>query len=84
MEASYDGNTSISIHPPREGRDTHNANQEAVFRISIHPPREGRDLRSTPPGKRRKSISIHPPRGGRDEFTLRGTPARRHFNPPSP
>ena len=57
---------SISIHPPRVGRDLVGAvGEDEVIQISIHPPRVGRDdggiALSVPFG-----ISIHPPRVGRD------------------
>ena len=75
---------TISIHPPRAGRDVLvGVRAVRLLVISIHPPRAGRD----------KAInlicgdcmiSIHPPRAGRDaglSITLRG---RSHFNPPAP
>ena len=58
-------NRSISIHPPRAGRDRHRTNCLAHRPISIHPPRAGRD-RSWAPSSYRGLISIHPPRAGRD------------------
>ena len=38
------GIRTISIHPPRAGRDDIGLELAAVGRISIHPPRAGRDL----------------------------------------
>ena len=73
----------ISIRPPRGGRDTHNANQEAVFRISIHPPRGGRD-EEVITNQCISTISIHPPRKGRDLSAITVPTSLAHFNPPSP
>ena len=56
---------SVSIHPPRVGRDPLTSRASTATAVSIHPPRVGRDqlflsfLGNT-------LVSIHPPRVGRD------------------
>ena len=45
-------NQTISIHAPREGRDTGGAVGNIDISISIHAPREGRDSKS-------EQISLH-------------------------
>ena len=74
---------SISIHPPRAGRDRLQIWSGFLRSISIHPPRAGRDL---PPVDVPFSliISIHPPRAGRDGMAALSKAGEMHFNPPSP
>ena len=51
---------TISIHPPRAGRDYHRGNRRADGGlISIHPPRAGRDSNSVSAG--RMSYNFNPP-----------------------
>ena len=61
------GAGTISIHPPRVGRDPRLGGPARLqHQISIHPPRVGRDLVARETLARREAISIHPPRVGRD------------------
>ena len=75
---------SISIHPPRVGRDEDQEATAGEDQISIHPPRVGRDglLKLYPPIP--ILISIHPPRVGRDLGSALASSTRLYFNPPSP
>ena len=57
--------STISIHPPRAGRDNFRRRDYYPLLISIHPPRAGRDLVLSCP-EFETDISIHPPRAGRD------------------
>ena len=77
---------SISIHPPRVGRDAGGeGNAGAGNGISIHPPRVGRDGDMRRVRGQHVHISIHPPRVGRDVIghSQPQSPGL-YFNPPSP
>ena len=75
---------SISIHPPRAGRD------RVTLHISLHhadfnPPAPcGAGLAGLPPLVCWLDISIHPPRAGRDLLAIRSCALQTHFNPPAP
>ena len=56
---------AISIHAPREGRDSGSGRQGHRLKISIHAPREGSDRALIRAGVL-KNISIHAPREGSD------------------
>ena len=75
---------SISIHPPRVGRDSSAPcyNKHGPL-ISIHPPRVGRD-KIFGQGGQGFRISIHPPRVGRDAPFGDALAMDVNFNPPSP
>ena len=60
---------SISIHPPRAGRDSPQRPSNRGHKISIHPPRAGRDYNAAH-AMTIFAISIHPPRAGRDFLSL--------------
>ena len=74
---------TISIHPPRAGRDAQGPGLVSGILISIHPPRAGRDAMTlfSFAGER---ISIHPPRAGRDIISLPAWITSLSFNPPAP
>ena len=76
--------STISIHPPRAGRDvqvTHALPANCKFQ-STRPVRGGthRIRRGTGP----YAISIHPPRAGRDVSSVYSPPTSYYFNPPAP
>ena len=75
--------STISIHPPRAGRDNPATVRFSHRIISIHPPRAGRDL-AVQIFKRVKAISIHPPRAGRDHVKFSPPHFSCNFNPPAP
>ena len=75
---------TISIHPPRVGRDQIVINFRLLLGISIHPPRVGRDTLTYPATDNNIMISIHPPRVGRDILLLLSELGSGYFNPPSP
>ena len=63
---------TISIHPPRAGRDVAYLKADEWSKaISIHPPRAGRDFADTVTRAKSRCISIHPPRAGRDKYGLK-------------
>ena len=73
----------ISIHAPREGRDSIKVNAPAGDWISIHAPREGRDLLLRQADDI-TDISIHAPREGRDRRLLSQATHKKYFNPRAP
>ena len=76
---------TISIHPPRVGRDLIVVIALTVILwISIHPPRVGRDTGRLLGGVGFLDISIHPPRVGRDSGEYKTIFRAANFNPPSP
>ena len=78
-------NISVSIHPPRVGRDGA-LRRIAIYdgKISIHPPRVGRDELLLVFLDLFLDISIHPPRVGRDATKQSRRGRTMYFNPPSP
>ena len=78
------GETMISIHPPREGRDRCRASCLKRFRYFNPPAPCG----AGPPGaaglSRSTPSSIHPPRAGRDRQGTMCLSQEHDFNPPAP
>ena len=84
MKAKWGLFMTISIHPPRAGRDLQLLH--SIFNgdvISIHPPRAGRDATGCSTAQRR--VDFNPPApcgaGLLDKF---GFHVREDFNPPAP
>ena len=76
--------TSISIHPPRVGRDLYRQGSDDPGEISIHPPRVGRDTSARVSRSRVPHFNPPSPCGEGHFYGPWLISFRRHFNPPSP
>ena len=68
------GNTSISIHAPREGGDHTEPDTAHIRFISIHAPREGGDVAWSEKVKDRETFQSTPPARGATMIVRRLTP----------